>query len=216
MTTTDCVKTLVIYGAGGLGREVLDIVQSRADGYADVLFADDGLDPGTIVAGHRVIGGFHALCEMSREATSVVIGVGKPAIRAQIWHRLGEAGFLLATVVDPTAVVRPSATVKPGCVVGANAFVSCGAVVAENVVINAGAVIGHDVEIGPHSVVQPLATVLGGARVGEAAEIGAAASVMIGRRVADHAKIAMGAVAFANVRPDVTVVGNPARTMFES
>jgi len=215
MIAPDCSKTLVIYGAGGLGREVLDVVLARDDGYADVLFADDGLTPETIVAGHRVVGGFEALWELSRDATSVVIGVGKPAIRARIWRRLREAGFAPATVVDPTAVVRPSATIKPGCVVGVNAFVSCGAVVGENVVINAGAVVSHDVRIGPHSIVQPLATVLGGARVGEAAEVGAAASVMIGRRVADHAKIAMGAVAFANVRPDVTVVGNPARTMFQ-
>jgi len=216
MTAPDCSKTLVIYGAGGLGREVLDVVLARADGYADLLFADDGLAPETIVAGHRVLGGFDALSDLRRETTSVVIAVGKPPIRARIWRRVREAGFAPATVVDPTAVVRPSATIKPGCVVGAHAFVSCGAVVGENVVINAGAVVSHDVEIGPHSIVQPLATVLGGARVGEAAEIGAAASVMIGRRVADHATIAMGAVAFANVRPDVTVVGNPARTMFPS
>lgn len=215
MIATDCSKTLVIYGAGGLGREVLDIVLSRDDGYAGIFFADDGLAPETIVAGHRVLGGFDALEDLRRETTSVVIAVGKPAVRAQIWRRLREAGFVPATVVDPTAVVRPSATLGPGCVVGVNALVSCGAVVGDNVVINAGAVVSHDVEIGPHSIVQPLATVLGGARVGEGAEIGAAASLMIGRRVADHAKIAMGAVAFANVRPDATVVGNPARTMFQ-
>ena len=213
MTISYCVKTLVIYGAGGLGREILDVVQSRPDGHAEILFADDGLDPGTIVAGHRVIGGFDHLCEMSRGAASVVIGVGKPAIRAHIWQRLRDAGFLPATVIDPTAVVRPSATVKPGCVVGAKAFVSCGAVLHENVVINVGAMVAHDAEIGPHSVVQPLATVNGTAWVGEATEIGAGANVMPGRRIADHAIVAMGAAAFVDVGPNVTVMGNPARIL---
>ena len=213
MTTTDCTKTLVIYGAGGLGREILDIARSLPDGHAEILFADDGMEPGAVVAGHRVIGGFDHLCELSRQATSVVIGLGKPAIRAQIWQRLRDAGVLPATVIDPTAVVRPSATVKPGAVIGANVFISCGAVVHENAVIGTGAMVAHDAEIGPHSAVRPLAIVNGTARLGEASEIGAGAIVMPGRRVADHAIVAMGAAAFVDVGPNVTVIGNPARIL---
>ena len=208
------MKTLLIIGAGGLGKEVVDILQSSPQGAEyDLAFVDDVIPPNTIVHGVRVLGNSSILCEVSPESTDICVAVGSPAIRRTLIEKIEGHGLSFATVIDPSALIRSSAVLGTGVIISAFAFVSCNTVVGSHAVINPCALVGHDVVIGRYAIVGGGASLSGGSRIGEGGTIGAGASVLYNTVVGDWATVGMGAVVYAFVENGITVIGNPARVL---
>lgn len=205
----------MIYGAGGYGREVLDIFNaSRVHGYDCAVFVDDGdLSPGTLINGAPFLGGWEAMLQLDPATTSVGIGVGNPKYRAILASKIRAAGYSLATLIDPMATVRPSAEIGEGVIIGAGAFVSCNARIDGNVLLNLSCLIGHDAVVGAHAVISPFAVLLGGAKVGVGSELGGSCQIFPRTNVGDWARVAMSAAVFKDVPANTTVSGNPARVV---
>jgi sugar O-acyltransferase (sialic acid O-acetyltransferase NeuD family) len=209
------MKTILIIGAGGLGREVVDIVQSSPLGAEyHLAFVDDLIPQNTtIVHGVQVLGDCSILREVPPESTEICVAVGDPAIRRRLIQEIEGYGLAFATVIDPSALIRPSAVLGTGLIIGAHAFLSCNTVIGSHVVINPGALVGHNVVIGPYSVIGGGASLSGGARIGEGTVIGAGASVLNNTAVGDWATVGMGAAVYSPVENGITVFGNPARVL---
>jgi sugar O-acyltransferase (sialic acid O-acetyltransferase NeuD family) len=200
---------LVVYGAGGHGRVVLDAALVSG---ANVLgFLDDRLAPGSVVAGLPVLGSSGWLGQHS--GIGVALGVGDNSIRERIAGEVVRAGSGLATVIHPRAVVAASAEVEAGAVVLALSVINPGARVGRGAIVNSGAVVEHDVELGEFSHVSPNATLGGAARLGRAAHLGLAACVLPGRSVGAGSTVGAGAVVTRDIGAGVVVVGVPARSM---
>jgi acetyltransferase EpsM len=211
MNTT---KRLLIVGAGGLGRELVDIVREhRPCPYTDIAFIDDVLPADTLIDGVPVIGNRSVLGDMPPGSVEVCVAVGSPAVRRTLVEDVERYGHSVARIVDPCALIRPSATVQEGTIVLARAVISSHASVDPHVVINIGAVIGHDVSIGRYAVIGAGALISGGAIIGEGVLIGAGATVLPGTTVENWSKVAMGAAVFTRVAAKTTVLGNPARAI---
>ena len=73
----------------------------------------------------------------------VVVAIGKNALCQSLADRLLQAGLLMATVVDPKAVVSPRAQLDAGIAVMAGAIVGTTAVLGQGVIRNCGAVVDH-------------------------------------------------------------------------
>lgn len=208
------MKTLLIIGAGGLGKEVVDIVRSSSQGTEyELAFVDDVVPPDTIIHGVRVIGNRAVLRKMTPERADICVAVGSPAVRRTFIEEIEGGGFSFVTVVDPSALIRSSAVLGIGVIIGARVFLSCNAVIGSHAVINPGALVGHDVVIGSYAVVGGGALLSGGAQIGEGALIGAGASVLFNTAVGDRSTVGMGAAVFAPVENGITVLGNPARAL---
>lgn len=208
-------KRLLILGAGGLGKEVADIVFVMPDGdkYDDVAFIDDVIPPNKPVYGIQVLGNRSLLCEMSPEESEVCVAVGTPAVRKKLVEEINRYGLSFANIIDPTALIRSTAVLGSGVIIGARAFLSSDVMVGAHAVINPGALVGHEVVIGSYVVVGGGALISGGARIGEGALIGAGASILYNTSVGDWATVGMGAGVFAPVEKGQTVLGNPARPL---
>ncbi|GMV51507.1 MAG: putative acetyltransferase EpsM [Nitrospirae bacterium] len=208
------MKTLFIVGAGGLGKEVVDIVQSSSEAAEYALaFIDDTIAPGTIVHGIEVVGARAFLRAVDPEQSAVCVAIGSPAVRRDLIGEIEGWGLPLPAIVDASALIRPSVVLGPGVIVGARAFLSTQSVIGAHAVINPGVLLGHDVVIGPYAVIGGGAMLSGGAKVGEGALIGAGASVLLNTSVGDWATVGMGAAVYAAVENGVTVLGNPARAL---
>ena len=119
------MTTLLIWGAGGFGRSILETVRAGlAQSFDELFFIDDGVPTGSDVNGAPVIGGRHVIDKFDPETAVICIGVGQPALRWKLTRYAMERGFRLATVVDSAAIVRQSATIEPGCVICAGAIVN--------------------------------------------------------------------------------------------
>jgi FlaA1/EpsC-like NDP-sugar epimerase len=117
---TDAV---IIYGAGALGREILQIV--RAVPNARVLgYVDDGVQAGTERNGARVLGGSEYLDSLDSRV-SVVVGISDPNIKRGIFDRLSRnARISFPSIVHPSAMISEYASLSRGAVITQNCIVS--------------------------------------------------------------------------------------------
>ena len=207
-------EQIVIYGAGGLGREVLSMFHALPV-WEMIGFYDDGKSPGEIIGGHPVLGGMEKLLRTSVK-TQVVIGIGNPNIKRQLAEKLSVNPLIhFPVLIHPQALIQDLASVKigNGSIITAGVILTTNIQIEEYVLINLNSTIGHDVSIAGFSSIMPGTNIAGEVKIGKEVLIGSGANVLNGIRVGDYAIIGAGAVVTKNVRDNNTVVGVPARQL---
>jgi UDP-perosamine 4-acetyltransferase len=200
---------VLVFGGGGHGKQVIDLLR-RLTALEPAGIIDDTLPPGERVAGVEVLGGVDSL-ERARErgldlAVNAVGGVNDIEARAAVSARLRAAGFRLPTLVDPSAVVEPSATLDDGCQVFALAYVGSHSRLAQDVLVNATAVVNHDCSLGATTNLSPGALLAGQVTTGELVRVGMGATVNVELTLGRLSRVGNGATVKADV-PASTRVG---------
>jgi sugar O-acyltransferase (sialic acid O-acetyltransferase NeuD family) len=199
--------SIVIVGAGGHGREVLDVAE--ACGRSCLGFLDDGEPDVALLAarGMTVLGP----TTMSVDA-ELLIGVGSSRARADLARRLGSA-------TTAPAVVHPTASVGSGVRLGAGSVLCAGVRLTTNITIGRHGYVGPNATIGHDAVIEDTVTVLPGAVLSgavvaeEQVSVGAGAVVVQGVVLGAGCTVGAGAVVLRDVAPGVTVAGVPARPL---
>lgn len=215
------VDALLVWGGGGHGRVVADLV--RASGFAVAGFVDrdparlgETVDPGggRVVATEELFLHEVAAGRCPNEAEGITLAVGDNRARQECLRRV--PGLFVPALVHPTAFVSPSARLGRGTVVLPLAAVNAAAHLGDAVIVNTAAVVEHDCVLGDAVHVSPGAVLAGGVRVGERSWVGAGAAVVRGVRVGRDVVVGAGAVVIRDVPDGTTVVGNPARPIQRS
>ncbi|MCA1788541.1 MAG: hypothetical protein LC667_01430 [Thioalkalivibrio sp.] len=150
METSDASarRGLVIVGAGGFGREVLqyayDVGSVDRSLYVKGFLDDTVTDLTAFGLDVVVLGDTRSYHPTSSDR--LVIAVGEPSLRAALARRFEERGAVFATIVHPLAYVSAAARVGVGCVVAP--FATVGAAARRD-----------EVFVGSHAVVNPLKSV---------------------------------------------------------
>lgn len=208
---------LVVVGAGGFGREVLDLVHDingdngRRENPIDVLgVVDDGHPDLTLLAPYGVahLGPVSVLDAMPADV-QYVIAIGSPAARKAIAERLGPRPA--ATLVHPTATWGRQVGIGEGTVVCAHSSVTNHVEFGRHVQVNLGCTIGHDARLADFVTLSPGVSVSGGARIGTASFLGTRTAVNPSVVVGDNVVDGSGAAVIHDLAPGVTAVGVPAR-----
>ena len=202
---------LLIWGAGGHGKVVLDVARDTKR-FECIAFLDDGrAGVGLNFCECAVIGGPEQLPQ--NRHGSFVIAIGQNQTRARCFNvALGE-GLNPETLVHRTAVVAPSASIGRGTVVMPGVIVNAGAVIGENCILNTGSIVEHDCRIADHTHLSPRAVLGGAVTVGAYAHIGIGATVLPCVAVGEGSVVGAGAVVLKNVPVDRTVAGVPAKIL---
>ncbi len=204
------VRRVVIYGAGGHGKVVLDALERGGRDVAG--FVDDDPDrAGDAFCGQPVLaapGEWEAA-----GGVEFVVAIGDAAGRQRATARLQQLGRELATVVHPAAVIAPDVEVGRGSVILAGATVNPGARVGRGAIINTGAIVDHDCTIGDFAHVAPGARLAGHVSVGARTLVGIGATVVPGVRIGPDAVVGAGAVVLTDVEAGTTVAGVPAKAV---
>lgn len=205
---------LIIWGASGHGKVVLDVVIAQG-GFTNVVFLDDSFrKPSEDFQGCRVAGGRAELASLRTSGyTYFVVAIGCNAARAECFQTARRIGIEPATLVHPTAAVSRSATIGLGTVVMPNAVINADSVIGANCIINSGAIVEHDCCIADHVHISPGATLCGGVRVCAYSQVGINASVLPGIEIAERAIVGAGAVVLEDVGAGDTVAGVPAKSL---
>ena len=206
---------LVIYGAGGMGQEVADLVSATASagaGWRLIGFVDD--DPalcGQEILGVPVLGTPEWL---SGRSVAVSVAVGPPARRRQLCRSLRSLPAALApALVHPSASVGKMSDLGVGTIVGAGAVVAADVKVGACSIVNVGATVSHNARLGDFATIAPGAHLAGHVHVAAGADIGIGSCVVQGLRIGEWSIVGAGAVVIDAVVANTTVVGCPARVV---
>ncbi len=208
------MKKLFIIGAGGFGREVHAWARQHPDCGSQwelTGFLDD--NPAAL----RDAGDFASIAPLSghRPATNTLYlnGLALPELKQQLLPSLLAAGAEFLTFLHPTAKIGERVKLGRGVVLCPGAIVTSDVTLGDFVVLNLRATVGHDATVGAWTTANAHCDITGFVEVGEGVFMGSRASIIPGRKVGAGAKLAAGAVVFADVAPGVTVFGNPARVL---
>jgi len=210
----DRSRLLVLWGASGHGKVVLDV--GRSQGSLDsVVFIDDR---------YKEIGLSFMLCPLlggpevlpSLCGCSFLISIGDNAQRAHCYAIAISQGLIPATLVHSTAVIAPSVRIGQGTVVMPGVIVNAGTVIGENCILNTGAIVEHDCRIADHVHISPRVALGGGVSVGSLAHVGIGAVVLPGATVGEKSVVGAGSVVLREVPAKCTVVGVPAKVLLRT
>lgn len=212
-------RDLVVVGAGGFGRETLDVVEAL-DAAGDVApfrllgVVDDAPSALNLQRladrGVSHLGGVDQL-ERRPSGTAYVVAIGHPATRRSLVERLDAAGLRPATLVHPGATIGSRVVLAEGVVVCGGVQVSTNVRLGRHVHVNPHATLGHDAELHDFVSVNPAATVSGECRLETGSHIGSSAVVLQGLTVGADSVVGACACVVADVPSGRTVKGVPAR-----
>ncbi len=207
------MPAVIIFGAGGLGAAVLDILRQAGRDVAGFLDSDPR-KTGLRIDGVEVLGGFEQLTSLRwRGLDQVIVAVGENHHRHRLAQRLRDAGMTLTSAVHPLAHIAPSARLGTHLIVAARAIVGVHARIEDHCVIGPAAIVEHDNHIRTAAHLHAAVRLAGGVRIAEQATLGIGACVIPYRSIGRNARVEPGAVVIRDVPDGVTVAGVPARPL---
>jgi sugar O-acyltransferase (sialic acid O-acetyltransferase NeuD family) len=206
---------LVIIGAGGHGREMLDIVEAvNALGptWSFAGFVADTQPPAEVLErrGAPYLGPIEVL---EQHPMAYVIGIGDPTARRRIASRLDQAGCRPAVLVHPAATLGSDVEMAEGVVIAAGARVTTNVRIGRHSQLNINASVSHDCRLGDFVTISPASVVCGTVTIEDDVYVGANACIIQNLRIGARSMIGAGAVVVRDVPSDVTVGGVPARPL---
>ena len=205
------MKKLIIIGAGGYSKSVLDSVDKnkiKMAGFIDE-FSDKKEHLGYPVLANK----FSDL--KNPESYVYFVAVGNNVNRKRWYEIIKNNNLEMINVVDNTAVVSPNSEIaeKSGIFIGKQAIINSGSTIGYNCIINTGALVEHGCSVGNHVNISTRAILNGDVSVGDGSFVGSS-SVSIGQiKIGEWAVIGAGAVVIKNVDSNTTVAGVPAKVI---
>jgi sugar O-acyltransferase (sialic acid O-acetyltransferase NeuD family) len=205
-------EKLVVFGAGGHAKVVIDIIEQQGIFEIAGLLDDDLRHRGRRFFGYAVLGTRADLpALMSTQLAHAIVTIGDNASRAAVAAHLGQHGWRFASAIHPRASIGRGVSIGPGSVVMAGCVINADAFLGAQVIVNSGATVDHDCRIDDAVHIAPGCHLCGGVSVGRGSLLGAGAIVTPGVRIGREVIVGAGSTVIRDVADGARVSGVPAR-----
>jgi sugar O-acyltransferase (sialic acid O-acetyltransferase NeuD family) len=207
------LKCIAVYGASGMGREVMPLVREQyGDRCAAIVFVDDAAADGNSILG------FDEFSKLPHSEKFVTIAIANSKIRERLSRRCADAGIQPLNIQATNAVVMSNVEIGEGGILCSFTHITSDIRIGRHFHANYYSYVAHDCVIGDFVTFAPGAKCNGNVHIGDHAYVGSGAMIKQGTRdkpriIGAGATIGMGAVVTSDVAPGATVVGNPARAL---
>ncbi|MCB9294294.1 MAG: acetyltransferase [Lewinellaceae bacterium] len=207
---------IAIYGAGGQGREVLQLIRQINAGQPQwdcIGWFDDGLEKGSTVAGLPILGGMAELNAWP-EPLHLAIAIGWPAVKKKVLQKAENEWLSFPTLIHPSVILEPGeVSIGEGTIIAQGCRFTVNIHVGSFVLLNLGCILTHDCVIGDFCGLMPSVNISGEVVVEEGAYLGTGVQVIQQRRIGAWSVIGAGAVVLEDIPDGCTAVGVPARVV---
>ncbi len=202
------MKDLIVFGAGGHAKVVIDIVEKQGSYRIIGILDDDERLWQKLVFGYQVLGGRDHRVSSDCE---IIVALGSNQARLEVAREYRSRGVPLASAVHPSVQLGRGAVLGSGTVMMALSAVNSDSLIGDDVIINTAATVDHDCTVGDGVHIAPGAHLCGGVVVEKGALIGAGSTVLPNMKIGQYAVVGGGACVASHVPAKATVVGVPAR-----
>lgn len=206
------MKSIIIVGASGLGRELLQWIKdiNKISLKWDIKgFLDDNISAlDGLKCDARVIG---KIIEWQPSEEEVfVCGIAFPDIKEKVVKLLKDRGAKFETIIHPNTIIGDNVKVGEGTVIAPRSLLTTNVEIGSYVTFLSSDA-GHDSKIGDFSTLSGKCSINGHVEIGQKVYIGNGALIYPGKKIGNNAFIGIGSVVINNVKAGIKVFGNPAR-----
>ncbi|MCB0598865.1 MAG: acetyltransferase [Lewinellaceae bacterium] len=209
-------QKIAIYGAGGQGREVLQLIrQANAVQlrWECIGWFDDGLPRGGQVAGLPVLGGMADL-NAWEEPLHLAIAIGWPAVKKKVLRKIQNEQLSFPILIHPSVALEPEeVAIGEGTIITQGCRFTVNIRIGRFVLLNLGCILTHDCVIGDYCGLMPSVNISGEVVVEDGAYLGTGVQVIQQRRIGADSIIGAGAVVTRDIPAGCTAAGVPARVV---
>lgn len=207
------MKNLIIIGAGGCGREILqwakDINKKDKTWNIKGFLDDDANALNNKKCDTPILSSIDAYD--IQEEDVFICGIGDSGTRKTVVQKMKDRGAKFVNIIHPTAIVADSCTLGEGVILYPFALVSANAIVSDGCIINMHSSVAHDATLGCYCTISSYCDITGMCTIGDEVFMGTSAKLVPGTKVGDHAFICAGSMVMTRIREGVKVMGNPAK-----
>lgn len=207
------MKEIIIIGAGGMGREMYNIVKACIDGKNGLTvkgFIDDNLHALDGFKNYPIL-----LSTIKDYKPGVddyfVCSIGDVATKRMIVNEMELRGAKFITLIHPLAVVHTNVEIGEGTIVDKFAVIGADSKIGKHCLIQIDTVVGHDVTIGDYTRIDCHCTLVGGVGIGSAVCVHTSSVINHKVTIGDGAMIGAMSFVIRKVKAGTAVQGNPAK-----
>ena len=212
------MNKLVIYGTGGLGRGILDLIEAinyAEDTWELIGFIDDDSSKNELVNNVPVLGGIEYLQKI-KHPINVVLAFGNPEVKKSISYVLQKNKYIsFPNLIHPNVYIPKHISMGIGNIISQGVALSANIKLGDFNLIHFNSSIGHDVTLNSYNSIYPLSAISGYVRIANQVIIGANTSVIPSKNIGSKVTTGAGSVVIKDVEDDTTVVGVPARPVIK-
>jgi sugar O-acyltransferase (sialic acid O-acetyltransferase NeuD family) len=210
-------QKVVIIGAGGFGRELLDVFDAcnadkqRYDVLGFIVQKEYSPIEG-IVNDLPILGDFDWLKKHSQDV-HVICGVGEPKARRKLIELAVGVGAKFCSVIHPLAYKSRWVDVGLGSVITAGCILTTQIKICDHVHVNLDCTIGHDAILKDFVTLAPGVHVSGKVHLHEGCYIGTGANIIEKIDIGEWSVVGAGSAIVKDVPANSTVVGVPGKVI---
>lgn len=205
---------MLIIGAKGFAKEVLEIVHQKNE-LDKLVFYDDV----TVDLGSHLYGKFPILKNkeeaknyFKNEDNRFTIGIGNPQLRKRLYHDFIELGGVFTATISRNAEIGSYGVhIEKGCNILAGVKISNDVTIGKGNLIYYNSIITHDVIVGDFCEISPDVKLLGRCIVGNNCQLGSGSVVLPDIKIGNNVVVGAGAVITKNLPDNCVAVGIPAK-----
>lgn len=207
-------EDLLLIGAGGLAREVLEITQLLQGTTVSGILDDNETLIGTSISGVPVLGKIAEIDKFPNCRVLICVASSKnPRRRLEIADQIDIDPNRYFSAIHPTVSLGSSVRIGHGAIIMSCCSVTADVVIGQHCVLMPNVVMTHDDMIGNGCTFGAGSTIAGNVKLGDSVYVGSGTHVREFLQVGSGAVLGMGSVVTKDVPPDEVWIGNPAQSL---
>ncbi len=208
------MKKIAIIGAGGFGREIIELlidINKKEKTFTLIGFFEDNKKKGELINGYPILGQIDEINEISYKL-DIVVAVADPFMKKNIISNINNPNINYPILVHPNALIGVNnVSIDKGTIICAGCIITCDIQIGKFVILNLCCTVGHDTIINDFSSFMPTVNISGDVIIENGVYVGTGAKIINQLTIGKNTIIGAGAVVSKSLPANCTAVGIPAK-----